>query len=1027
MQSTRSREVSACLAHEARRSRSFHSFALALAVTGIQFGAHAQTTENAPEEIVITGSRVRLNGMETANPVTVVTPEQLRLTSPTTMVEGLAQLPQFYNSSTTTNTGGFFTSAGAGTLNLRGLGSKRTLQLLDGRRIVSSTIYGGPDLNLFPQSLVRTVETETGGATATYGTDAVGGVVNLLLDTQFEGIKGGVQAGENFRGDNQNWKASLAGGFSLGEKTHLLFSVEKFDQDPIWSFKGYDWYQGWGLIRNPDPNAGATPDNPINLPYSHVVSRTASLDGVIIFPAASNLGSYAVDPNGNATPWVLGSAFDAASQSITNGGSGTDNAAGDAQLQPKTNSENAFLYVEHHFTDNLKVYGQAMYGKANWINKNAGGYLFGVRGITVYSGNPFLPANIQQLMTTNNIPSVTLGRVGDRSDIAYDAYTEQPTDVTSITGGFELKLDTDGRFNDWIVKGYYQSGKSNVEAVQRGGIRLDRIYLAADAVRDANGNIVCNVTLVSGEHPDCVPINLFGRGNASAAAVDWVTGFDPGIPVSVDGWLPGGKTLPYSYVSGPDKKRVIDLDQDVFEFSADGDIAKGWAGPISLALGVAYRKESFVQYVQAAQGNPTADPSVRPVEANNAALGIRGVPGPDAANSVEIQFSKVPFGIGDFDVNEVFTELRIPLVADKRWAKRMDLDLAYRYADYSGSGGVDSWKGALEWAIVDQVRFRTTVSQDVRAANLAERYDRTGGIATVFDSGEDPTKGVPSRYDVTIVQGGNPNVKPESAKTYTAGIVIRPKKAESLSFSIDAYDTDIKDNINQFGVQNVIDNCHLLGDVDACSQIERNGPASTINPSLNRISIVNDVFVNVNSARARGVDFEMDYGKAVNWFHGSDISVRLIGTHLLESSRTNSAGLKTDSAGAIDLGVLQYPEWQYQLSGGLTRGPLSVTLQLRYTDSLIQSLTQNVYQASLGRIRYDVLDNTVDASLITDASVRYDFGSKKFSVYGVINNLLDKDPQASYAVLGAFTGAVTTGAIGDLRGRRYAVGFDWNF
>src|SRR6185503_11684942 len=161
---------------------------------------------------------------------------------------------------------------------------------------------------------------------------------------------------------------------------------------------------------------------------------------------------------------------------------------------------------------------------------------------------------------------------------------------------------------------------------------------------------------------------------------------------------------------------------------------------------------------------------------------------PDATNSVEVQFSKVPFGIGDFQVKEAFTEIRIPLVADKGFAKRMDLDLAYRWADYSGSGPVGSWKGGFEWAITDNMRFRSTVSQDVRAATLGERYDRTGGLANVIDYGEDPLGGPASRYDVTIVTGGNPNVEPEEAHTTTAGMVFQPGSENLWKISVDWYD-----------------------------------------------------------------------------------------------------------------------------------------------------------------------------------------------------------------------------------------------
>ena len=145
------------------------------------------------------------------NPVTVVTQDEISIIAPTNLIEGLAELPQFYLSSTTQNPSAFFTSDGAGSLNLRGLNSKRTLQLLDGRRVVQSTIFGGPDINLFPSSVIRSIETVTGGATAAYGTDAVAGAVNFILDTDFEGFRANVSGGANDNGDGDHYEASFCG------------------------------------------------------------------------------------------------------------------------------------------------------------------------------------------------------------------------------------------------------------------------------------------------------------------------------------------------------------------------------------------------------------------------------------------------------------------------------------------------------------------------------------------------------------------------------------------------------------------------------------------------------------------------------------------------------------------------------------------------------------------------------------------------------------------------------------------------
>ena len=1007
-------------------SRKQLALAVLLAISGSQL---ALAADEKIEEVMITGSRVRVtNGMETPNPVTVVTMDELSVTSPLTMVEGLAELPQFSGSNTTAAPANFFNGGGAGSLSLRGLQSKRTLTLLNGRRVVSSSINGGPDINLFPEMIMKSVETVTGGASAAYGTDAVSGAVNFILDTNFKGYRGTAQMGENYNGDNQNYKVGINGGWDLGTQAHLLLSASKFQQDAIRTRDGYDWYKGAGLLTNSSPTAGQTPDNPRLLRYNNVVSRIASLDGVVIFPAASGLGSWSIDSAGNATPFVLGSASDANFHSITNGGSGTDNGVDQVQLQPETSSENYFGYLDFDVNDKLNLFGQVIYGKSFIGNRNTGGAFGGSRAFTIFSGNPFLPANIQQMMTANNVASVSLGRMGSKSDLSVDAYNEQDTKMSSVTTGFNYN-HVGGFFNDWNVTGYLQTGHTDVDFVQRGGQRIDRIYLAADAVKDASGNVVCNVTRVSGQYKDCVPINLFGRGRPSPAAVDWVTGFDPGVAVNVNGWLPNGESIPYSYVGDANKHRVLDYDQDVWEISANGEIAKGWgAGPISMATGYAWRKESFVQKVQASQGNPTTDPNVRPVAANNAALGIRGVPAADSSNSVEFQFSKVPFGRGSFKVREAFVEFRVPLLSGIKFIKQLDTDFAARWANYSGSGDVWSWKGGAEWRVTDEFRLRGTVSQDVRAANMGERFDRTGGLTPQFtDWLEDPNGGTASRYSGTLVSGGNPNVKPEEAKTLTAGFVYQPAWLDGLQMSFDWYNVDVRDNISLLGTVNIVDNCYLRNDPDSCALIERDGPVSTIKPGLKRISIVNDVYTNINSQEAQGIDFELQYRTDINLFGGGErLNLRMIGSKLQHNTNRNSVGAVTHNEGGFGL-----PEFNIQYSVSYVRGPLSASLQLRRESGTWMSAQNNIFQSSLGRIRYDTLDNTVDSSSIVDARIGYNLQvmGVDMNVFLSANNLLNQDPQELLTTGpdATIAQAVGNGVVGDLRGRRFVLGVNFDF
>jgi iron complex outermembrane recepter protein len=1021
------------------RGLSWSALALAIASTSAIYAQSPDAQPGTPgEEIVVTGSRIRqLNGMDSPNPVTVVTPAQLSVMAPTNLIEGLAELPQFYGSATTQTPSPFFTSTGAGSLNLRGLQSNRTLQLLDGRRVVQSTIFGGPDINLFPENVIKRVETVTGGASAAYGTDAVAGAVNFILDTDMRGLKTNVQMGENENGDNQNYKVSIGGGFEVGKekKTHILLNGEKERQDPIWGndIYHYDWYRARALLPNPAAGAGSSQSNPALLPYNDVRARGFDLDGIFYLPTAAG-GPQILDKSGTPSPFVLGSPCNNSGCSTTNGGSGHESGVQRYNITPDSGRENAFVYVKHDFTDQFSVFGQFMHGKADFTQLNIGGLFPNPepgaafdRNFTIFRGNPFLPAAIQQAMVTNNLASVPFSRIGALDDIASQAATTQDTITDSYTGGFNYELG-----GGWLIKGYFQSGETDVKAIQKGGIRLDRIYLAADVVTDpVTGKPACNVTVVThgALYPDCVPLNLFGRGNASAAAVDWVTGFEPGVPIHADGFLSATESLPHDYVSGPNKQRIITINQDVWEVSADGKIAQGWAGPITMAAGIGGRRENFNQVVEVGPGgNINADPRYRPVMANNAALGIRGVPGGNAAsgNSVEIQFSNVPFARGSQNVQEAFTEFFLPLMHDRSIVKQMNFDAAYRLADYSGSGTVDSWKGGLDWTVMEQLRFRATVSQDVRAATMGEKFDRTGGVANISD----PLLGN-FTYGITTFSNGTPDIRPENAKTKVFGFVYRPKWAEGISTSVDHYEINVKDNINQTTAANVVNGCYVDHDVDLCSFITRGGPPSTQDPNINYISLVGVPYYNQNSVKAEGVDVEIDYGKRVNWFGGSNIDVRLLASHLDERSNTSSAGVKTRVEGRY-----LYPQLTGNVYAGLIKGPLGINFVARYTGEQLLNPNFNFNGTSK---QWDVADNELNPVVLVDARVSYQLGTRGYrvNIFGTINNLFDKDPQeylgAPPAPPAAFTDTFNTGTgLGvdtnlDMRGRRYVLGVAVSF
>jgi len=995
-----------------------------------QVQAPAQTQAEL-EVVQITGTRIQHVGMTTPTPVTSVTLDELNSMQPTTMINALVQLPQFYGSATTSNfnTGGngFFVSPGGGSLNLRGMGTKRTLTLLDGRRMVDSSLYGGPDINLFPQALVKRVDTVTGGASAAYGTDAVAGVVNFILDTKFDGFKATAQAGQTSRGDNKNAQYSMIFGRQLGEHAHIILSGEHYAEDPVYTWKDRSWYQSWGLLQSTAAGAGSSQSNPRFYPAPYVTSTNASYDGVITAWQAtpgntvpSSFGPMIFNSDGTVSPFVPGTLISTATsaQSTLGGGSGTDNNSDRPTVEPQSSRNSFFAYLDADVTDHINVYFQGIYANEKVKGTNVGGAFSATSGqpMTIYANNAFLPASLAQQMTANNLASFTFGRIGHGLDIANNSFVEDDTKVRAGTLGFKARIPG-GWFKDWSIDGSYQFGETNLDARQIGGIRIDRIYMAVDAVKNpVTGQIECNVTLVSGQYPNCVPLNLFGRGNASRAAVDWVTGYDPGVAVTTTPYYASGPQGTFSYIGGTDKDRSIDIQQNNAEVVASGDIYKGWgAGAISVALGANYRREALNQVVYDSQGNPSTSPTVLPVPANNPALGIRGTPPGAANNSVDTQFSKVPFVKGQFNVKEAFTEVQVPLISNTLLLQQLNLNGAVRWANYSGSGSILAYKVGMDDDVTQDFRLRATLSRDVRAANLDERFDRTGGAATVIDYGR---QGNPTE-NITIVQGGNPTVNPETANTLTAGLVYRPHWLSGADFSVDWFDVSLKNAIQAYTAQQIVTACYQQNNADQCANISRN-PDGTI-------FIVNQTYQNVAKAAVRGIDIEGGYTHGIRLLGGGveSLTGRVFASYLASNEQISSTGVRTEYAGDVgdsgpnDAATPALPKWKATAYIQYNNGPFSAFFESRFLNGGKLSALYNLNGS------WDVANNHVPSVTYFDMRLSYEIslGSSTLQLYGVVNNLTDKAPPIAPSYNALFSAPIQTNASTyDVLGRRFTVG-----
>jgi outer membrane receptor protein involved in Fe transport len=482
----------------------------------------------------------------------------------------------------------------------------------------------------------------------------------------------------------------------------------------------------------------------------------------------------------------------------------------------------------------------------------------------------------------------------------------------------------------------------------------------------------------------------------------------------------------FEYESGNDKARILDLEQDMAEIAADGEIFEGFgAGPVSMALGYSWREERYQQVVKAAGVNPAIDPFIRTSPRNNAAIGRRGISQLALDSAQDVFVSAGPFGKGDATVKEAFTEFSIPLVAGARFMDELVFGAAARWADYEQSGEVWSWKGQFSWRVNDQLRLRGTVSQDVRAANMAERTDRNGAAQNIYDIIENPDAkaiGMTAQYRSLTTTFGQPDLRPEEAKTFTAGFVYQPSWLDGMQLSLDWYDTVINDNIVASGsAQEVMDSCYEDKIPRYCDFILREGidsPEPTAPPGLKRVSNVLLIYINRDWIESGGVDFELSYNRELSLFGGNErASIRFLGSYI-DYQNTSTAGVVTSRKGFASFGTAP---WQTNLNASYVRNNLTISLGTTYEFGIkINSRNRNQTTGV-----WDVTDNSYPTQAIWNGQIGYRFnldGGSTINMSLNVNNLFDKQPWSDPG--NAFT---FDGVNGDLLGRRYNMSLSYSY
>ena len=701
------------------------------------------------QEVVITGSHIVTNGNQAPTPVTVLGGEQLEAAAPSNIADAINELPQLA-SSTTTRTGTYNVgngAAGANFLNLRGFGANRTLVLLDGERVVPSTVAGIVDVNVIPSALISRVDIVTGGASAAYGSDAVTGVVNFVLDTKFEGIKGEVQGGETQYSDDRQYRIDLTAGHSFADgRGHAIGSVSYANNDGAFDPASRPWFNGSKVMPNPAYVPGNGQPQQIIAPY--VSFSNASQGGLVTggplkgttFGVNGQPGTFNYGQVGGV--YMTGGAYDDIAKLIPL----------DAALEQK----NLFGRISFDVNDTFKPYGEVTAAYADATSRTITPLKLGNLSMSI--DNAYLPQSVATRMAADGVTSLPFGTTNENLGAII------PINRRLLTRGV---LGATGDFaGDWHYDVYYQYGHTRTENIVDNLLITNRFNNAIDA-RSVNGQIVC----ADGD-PKCVPLDIFGIGVASQAAINYVNG---------RGDL------------------VTDMTEQVASGTVRGQPVNLWAGPLSVAAGVEHRRES-------------ADGEADALSLANAFFAGNFKP-----------------TIGTYGVTEGFAESLLPLLTDLSYTKSLDINAAVRETDYSTSGTVTTWKFGSSWQPIEDIRFRATRSRDIRAPNISDLF--AGGVLSSNQTVTDPSHGNALTTGINLITAGNSQLTPEISDALVLGTVITPRALTGFNASVDYYYVKIHDAITALTAQQIVDEC-AGGSSELCSAIIRS-PSSGLITQIN--------------------------------------------------------------------------------------------------------------------------------------------------------------------------------------------------
>jgi outer membrane receptor protein involved in Fe transport len=815
-----------------------HWLACGVAFAALPNTAFAQGAASNVETVTVTGSRVISDAASSPTPLTIVSTDDLKATTPTSIPDGLNKLPVFQGSQIVGRPGDGSHNFSSNTLNLRNFGAQRTLVLMDNHRLTPSNDDGTVDVDTIPQMLISRVDVVTGGASAVYGSDAVTGVVNFVLDKKFTGVKADINTGISTYADAMSYNLGAAVGTDLfGGRGHFEASVEWRHRDPVnQSARPY----GPTLLADSAGEAGTgTAANPFNR-IENARRPNSTFGGLVqvCVPACPLANQMQFNTAGQLVPFYPGVAGATNAAGQTTAGTSNFNSGGDGAYNPYGQVFNGyhqgalFSRFSYDLADNVTFYVQGQAAEAfsfGWyfpqkIQPGAN------QADIFYKNNPFLSAAVQTQLGNNGTNPTQLGttQAGNTFQLGEFLIGNGQTEINatgsvnrvlSVRTGFDGTL-MNGRFA-WDV--FYTHGENRLAVDLINNQNLQHMYASEDAVLLPNGTVACYAATqaaTQAAYANCVPINPFGLNSVSQSAFKYdfqTTNFH--------------ETNTLDNVGG----------------GISGTLLDDWAGPITAALSGEARFNAY-------DINSNV-PSSTFVDCTG--LRICNPALPSYAQSI-IQAVHASQNVWEFAA-----EAEVPVLRDVELIKAFDLNLAGRYTQYSVSGAVQTWKIGFNWNVVDSLRFRGTTSVDIRAPTLDDLFRPATLVQNVFTDLHIPTG--PNTFQsntTTFSSQGNPNLVPEVARTYTVGAVWTPDFIQGLTVSLDYFRIHLANAIAQIAPSTTIQTlCEASNGTSIyCANYQRPLPFSD-HTSANFATRLFTFNENAASTKTEGWDFETNY----NW------------------------------------------------------------------------------------------------------------------------------------------------------------------